>query len=259
MAVDEGWIVTAAARQIGRSGFEADDNFQFSPELWDELATGLPAEYQKALGASVSEQHARVLAEQARRSYEVDQKLGSMGLTGVGLRLGAAMLDPAAIGASVLTEGAAAPLIYGAKLSRAGRFLRGGAVAAGTNAAIEGYLVSQSPLQEWENIGYAAAAGFALGGLGGAMRRMPEDHQMMDEAARWVHHLDAEDMADNVVELPNNGSVGAARAIPLDIAKATPGEVIGDRFKDGRVLDGLVMAGILQGDGPDAYRIAEAG
>lgn len=231
LAVDDGWIATTAARQLGRSGFEADDNFQFSPELWDELAKGLPADYQKALGGSVSEAHARVLAEQTRRSFEVDQKLGAMGWGGMGLRFGAAMLDPVAIGVSVATEGVAAPFIYGAKVSKMGRFLRGGAVAAGANAGIEGYLVSQSPIQQWEGIGYAAAAGFALGGGISALRRTPEDYRLMEEAAKWARARDAEDMAENVA-LPNNGSVGAARATPLDEARATPGEIIGERFKD---------------------------
>ncbi|MFN3279581.1 MAG: hypothetical protein ACK41Y_14460 [Paracoccus hibiscisoli] len=261
MAVDEGWVTTTAARQLGRSGFEADDNFQFSPELWDELAKGLPVDYQKALGASVSEAHARVLADQTRKSFEIDQKLGNMGWGGMGLRLGAAMLDPVAIGVSIASEGAAAPFIYGAKIGKIGRFLRGGAAAAATNAGIEGYLISQSPLQQWEGIGYAAAAGFALGGGIAALRRTPEDAALMNESAKWVRARDADDMAENVV-LPNNGSVGAARATPLDTANLTPGEIIGDRFKDaplsalGRVR--YDMVGVLkQNDNPVIRQVAD--
>lgn len=264
MAVDEGWITTTAARQMGRSGFEADDNFQFSPELWDKLATGLPPEYQKALGAAVSEQHAVVLSEQTRKSYEIDQKLGSMGIGGMGLRLGAAMLDPVAIGISVATAGLGAPAVGAGQVSRMGRFLRAGAASGAVNAGIEGYLVSQSPLQQWESIGYAAAAGFALGGIGGALRRTPEDHALMDEAAKWVRHIDAEDMAQNTVALPNNGSAGTARVdgLPLHDPKLTPGEIIGDRFKDapmsalGRVR--YDMVGVLkQNDNPVIRQIGD--
>ena len=123
----------------------------------------------------------------------------------MGLRFGAAMLDPVAVGASVLTEGAAAPLVYGAKVGRMSRFIRGGAVAAWTNAAVESYLVSQDPTGDWGDIGYAAAAGFALGGISSQFGRIPEDSPLQAEAGKIAHQM------RNTTALTNNGSVGAAR------------------------------------------------
>lgn len=231
MAVDDGWITHTAARQIGRSGFDADDSFEFSPELWEKVTKGLPQDYHKAMGSAVSEEHALVIADQTRRSFEIDQRLGSMGLGGMALCFGAAMLDPVAIGASVATEGVAAPIIYAEKAGKLGRFLRAGASAAAVNVGIEGYLTANSPLQQWENIGYAAAAGFALGGGIGAFGRTYEDPQLMREAGNWVRHVDNNPVVND--GMANTGSVGAARVDgSLPDVKLTPGEIIGDRFAD---------------------------
>ncbi|MFN3711731.1 MAG: hypothetical protein ACK4S8_14380, partial [Alishewanella aestuarii] len=231
MAVDDGWITHTAARQIGRSGFEADDNFEFSPELWEKVTKGLPQEYHKAMGSAISEDHALVIADQTRRSFEIDQRLGSLGLGGMALRFGAAMLDPVAIGASIATEGVAAPVIYAEKVGKLGRFLRAGASSAAVNVGIEGYLTANSPLQQWENIGYAAAAGFALGGGIGAFGRTYEDTQLMREAGNWVRHVDNNPVVNDGGA--NTGSVGAARVDgTLPDVKLTPGEIIGDRFSD---------------------------
>ncbi|WP_299960349.1 hypothetical protein [uncultured Roseobacter sp.] len=213
LAVDEGWISTNVLQQLNREDFAPDRDFQFNEDLWEELTVDLPPVYQEALGDAVSEPHARAMAEEIRREFEIDQQLGGLGVTGAGLRIGAALLDPIAIAASVATEGVAAPVIYSAKVGKVARFLRAGAAAGAVNAGIEGYLESQNPLKEWENVGYAAAAGFVLGGALGAFGRTFEDRALTDAIHKVIDEVpEATPQAARGVA---DGSVGAAR-VPTD-------------------------------------------
>lgn len=214
LAIDEQWISSSVARQLGRAGFEEDPNFQYSEKLWSEVSEGLPDEYLSNFDAAVSEDHARVLADQTRRQYETSQKLDSLGWGGVGMRLSAALLDPVAAAASVATLGTASPFIYAEKAGRVGRALRAGTAAGAVNAGIEGYLTSQTPTQNWENVAYAALAGMALGGLGGAFGRTAEDAALAREAARL--RKTEPPPSGNPVPRDNSGSsVGAAQVNPL--------------------------------------------
>lgn len=208
-AVDEQWVATSVLRQMGKESFTPDPNFQFDDALWEQVSTGLPEDYQNAFAHATSRDHALAIAEETRKSFERDQKLGSMGWTGVGLQLGASILDPVAIAASALTEGMAAPMIYGAKATKISRFLRAGAVAGATNAGIDGYLISQDPVGKWDGIAYSAAAGFLLGGAVGAFRRTDMDVAMQAPLRGFIRELDAREGAG----MANDGSMGAARNI----------------------------------------------
>lgn len=219
MAVDQEWVSSAILRQMGKEEFKPDVNFTFSKELFDEVSEGLPAEYAEGLSGATSEAHARAIADTLRKELATNQKLGSLGWGGTGLRLGAAILDPAAIAISAASEGTAAPFIYGAKISRAGRALRAGAVAGTVNAGIDGYITSQSPVGQWEDVAFSAAAGFVLGGAIGAFRRMPED-EALDPLMRDIAN-------GNIVKGPADGSVGAAR-VPQDKFVEGPDQVIAD-------------------------------
>lgn len=207
MAIDEEWLGTNIARQMGRPEFAPDYDFQFTEELWSEVTEGLPAVYQEGLEDATSEAHARALAKELQRQSEVDQKLSSLGWGGTGLRIGAAILDPAALIVSAASEGAAAPFIYGAKVGKVGRFLRAGAAAGAVNAGIDGYLVSQDPTGQWEDIAFSAAAGFVLGGSLGAFRRMPEDDAMMDIVRTSLEDAEVDPAARGTAD----GSLSAAR------------------------------------------------
>lgn len=247
LAADDGWIGTTLLRQLGREEFTPDQDFQFSPELWDELTTDMPRDYQEAFGGATSEAHARAIAKEIQREMEVNQKLGSMGVTGAGLRIGAALLDPIAITASVASEGLLAPLIYTNKVSKVGRFLRGGAAAGAVNAGIEGYLTSQTATQDWENVAYAAAAGFVIGGAVGAFSRTVEDARLGQALQTFVKSAPALRQAPTPgVSMANDGSFGAAR-VPGPL---TPSQTVIAESKDapfsalGRVR--IDNAGILK-------------
>lgn len=221
MAIDEGQIGPTVMRMLNKEEFAPQDDFQYDQELWEEVTVGIPEVYQRGLDMAGSPAHARALGQELRNAYEQDVKLGNMGWTGVGLRFGAAIADPVAIGASLLTEGAAAPIIYAEKAGRLGRFLKAGTAAAAVNAGLEGYLVSQSPTKGLEDVAYAAAAGFVLGGSFGAFGKSYEAKAMGNEMAKI---LDAVEVA----ELPlsaraASGSVSAAADRTSNVGAAQVG------------------------------------
>lgn len=163
-AVEAEWMGSWALAQLGAEEFAPDTSFQYSPELWTELTEGLPEAYHDIFDDAVSEAHARALRTRADEMVATDQTLAQLGGWGTALRVGAAIFDPVAIGATVATEGLAAPLIYGQKISRAGRALRIGATAGGTNAAVEAYIASQDPTRGARDVLLAGATGLIVGG-----------------------------------------------------------------------------------------------
>jgi len=161
-SVEEDWMMSWALR--GREEFAPDPDFQLSTEDYNRITSGLPEDYHGFVEDSVSMAHLESLREEALRTYENDQKLAQLGWGGVGIRFGVALADPAAIGISIATEGVAAPLIWGNKLTRLQRAFRGGAAAATTNAIVESYIVSQNAVKDPYDILYSASAGFLIGG-----------------------------------------------------------------------------------------------
>jgi len=161
-SVEEDWMMSWALR--GREEFAPDPDFQLSTEDYNRITSGLPEDYHGFVEDSVSMAHLESLREESLRTYENDQKLAQLGWGGVGIRFGVALADPAAIGISIATEGVAAPLIWGNKLTRLQRAFRGGAAAATTNAIVESYIVSQNAVKDPYDILYSASAGFLIGG-----------------------------------------------------------------------------------------------
>jgi hypothetical protein len=205
-AVDEQWVATALMRQMGQESFAPVAGFQYDETLWDEVSKGLPEQYLPALEEAHSPDHARAIGDRTRASYERDSKLSQLGWAGVGMNLGAAILDPVAILATVATEGALGGVIYGAKATKLSRFLMAGTAAGAVNAGVDGYLASQDPVASWEGVAYSAAAGFLLGGTIGAFRKSPVDQEFGDTMKQIIKDTDAKEAA-----LANTGSVGAAR------------------------------------------------
>jgi hypothetical protein len=154
--------------QMGGEDFAPDADFRYSDETWAEVTEGLPEAYHSMFENAVSKQHAIAIRQRAQEMVETDRKLGELGGWGTALQIGAAVLDPIAIGASLLTEGAAAPYIFAAKASRLQRALRAGTTAAAINASVEGYIASQDPTRGWTDVLLAGATGLAVGGALGA-------------------------------------------------------------------------------------------
>lgn len=144
-----------------------DPDFRVSQEDQQRLTEGLPEEYHDFLDDAVNMRHLERLADRARKTYENEQTISALGWKGVAARFGVSFTDPAAWGISAFTEGVAAPAIWGNKLSRLGRAVRGATGAAASNAAIEAYLVNQSKVRDPYDVMYAAATGAVMGGTVG--------------------------------------------------------------------------------------------
>ncbi|MCL6286002.1 hypothetical protein M3P21_21025 [Ruegeria sp. 2012CJ41-6] len=212
MAANEEWIGLNVAEQMGRKEFTPDASFRLTDDMWKEVTDDLDPVYHSGLEAATSEAHLRALSAQMQHEQKVDRDLSGLGWGGTGLRVGAAILDPAAIVASVATEGAAAPLIYSAKIGRVGRALRAGAAAGAVNAGIDGYLATQDQTMGWDDVAISAAAGFVLGGAVGGLRgRTPEDKAM----AAAIQDAEGDNIARAFSGGTADGSVGAAR-VPQD-------------------------------------------
>jgi len=218
-SVQEDWMMSWALR--GREEFAPDPDFQLSIEERRKATSGLPEEYHGFVEDAYSMPQLESLREEAFRTYENDQKLAQLGWGGVGIRFGVALADPAALGLSIATEGVAAPLIWGNKLTRLQRAFRGGTAAATTNAMVESYIVSQNAVKDPYDILYSASAGFLIGGglsslgrtdtsdpINGAMANMAK---AADDAQR-VEAVDAVNsrvLGEGLGE-PFDRSVGAA-------------------------------------------------
>lgn len=149
--------------------FTPDPDFKLDKEQYDKLVEGIPEEYRDFLLDATSLAHAKALREQVLISMENEEILKQYGWSGVGLRVVATMVDPAAIGATIVTEGIAAPVIWGSKATRLARAFRGAFSGAVSTGAIEAYLVSQNAVKDPYDILYGVAGGLVLGGGVGAV------------------------------------------------------------------------------------------
>jgi hypothetical protein len=180
----------------GMPEYEPDYDFRLNDEQYAELTKDIPIEYHDFLEDSVSMKHAEALRERVLLSMDNEKKLSEYGWSGVGLRIVASILDPAAIGASVLTEGYLAPMIWGSKATRLARAVRGAAGGAVTNSAIEAYLVSQNAVKDPYDILYGFAGGLILGGSIGAAFGKNNDELFRDALVKIDKDTKAAQTAD---------------------------------------------------------------
>jgi len=148
----------------GLPDYEPDPDFRLTPENLAELTEGIPEDRRGFITEAVSLPHAQKLRERALASLKNQETLTKYGWGGVGLQVAAATLDVPAIAATIFTEGALAPVIWGGKATRLARTFRAAASSGASAAAIESYLVSQNAMKDPYDILYAAAGGFVLGG-----------------------------------------------------------------------------------------------
>lgn len=151
-------------------GYQFDTEFELGDERFNELTQGIPQDRWDIFEDAVSDDHAQRLRERTLKSIKDRENLAAYGWAGVGLELAAAVTDLPAIAATVATEGALGPAIWGAKASRLGRAFRSATVSAPTAAGIEAYLVAQNPNKDPYDILFATAGGALLGGAIGATK-----------------------------------------------------------------------------------------
>jgi len=183
-AISEEWAASWALTQMGQEDFMPDRNFQYSDDLYAKLTEGVPEEYASMLEEAVSEKHAYAIRGRIDEMLDTDKRLSDLGMTGAAVRVGAALADPIAIGASILTEGYAAPAIFGAKATRLGRSLRAGVAASAVNMGIEGAIAYNDPTRGTEDVLVAGIVGMGLGGALGAISRGTAVDRELAAAAR---------------------------------------------------------------------------
>ena len=173
----------------GLYDFEPDPDFKLTDENYDRFTKDIPQEYHDFLDDVVSEAHAEKLRERVLVSLKNEEKLARYGWGSIPLRLAASVIDPVAIGATVMTEGMAAPVIWGGKLTRMQRAFRVGLATSATSASIEAFLVSQNAIKDPYDILYAAGGGLILGtgadwvfGKKSAMRYQQAGAKIMKDA-----------------------------------------------------------------------------
>lgn len=142
-----------------------DPNFRIKD--WDAASEGINPEYHGALLGATSEGELQDKRNQILKEQKDRDTLSRMGNTGIGLALGAAILDPVGIALAATT----APLGASVKASRISNIFRGGLAAGSSNAALEGYLATQQETRDATDIAWAGLIGFGFGNVGGMLSK----------------------------------------------------------------------------------------
>jgi len=228
-AIQTEWLGAWALRAMEMPEFNPDPSFSLtnlSEAEQEEIFGGLSTEDIETFGSRFAEAtsfaHAKAIRRQLDELKQIEQRLAEAGAGGVAARIGAAILDPVAIGATALTEGAAAPVIWSARISRLQRAVRAGLLAGGVNAGIEGLIASQDPFRDLNDVAVAGAAGMVVGGTIGAIFGKSPGQIEMDRAI--AHH--AQQLADEItVEQGIEEGLGAtAGNVPRQVVTSVDDE-----------------------------------
>lgn len=207
-AIDQEWITSWLLKQANREELDPDPQFEdmiLTKEKLEQYTEGIHKDYWDSF--EVVQSHAAAL-RMRERILDVQRKeeiLNSHGIaTGITARLLAAVLDPSAWAVAIATDGIAAPAIIMNKANRLQRIIRGGLAAATTNAAIEGFLVSQNETLGTRELLIATAAGFILGGTLRGIRRTrisddadnTNEYMMNDAVEKFKRIKEAETVED---------------------------------------------------------------
>ncbi len=191
-AVEENWIMFNLPEE---STVDPDFTWENNPDLLKELTDGVPDELQDHILDAKSVEDARRRRQEIEETLENQATLSKMGWGGVGLQIGAAMVDPVAM---VTGSAAAAPVagktakaivsaraaraakrastakanqatqaLYGPvskQLSKLPKTADAAVTGAVGSAAPEAILVANKPQGSAEDLLFAAAGGAALGG-----------------------------------------------------------------------------------------------
>jgi hypothetical protein len=189
-----------------------DPNFQMTEEDLKGYLKDLDQErYAPWFQSATSAENALAIREAALANQERSVRLEQAGLKGAALTMTAALLDPVAIGAGLLTEGAGTALISGAKLSKASWLLYNTALGGASGAA---GVAATAPFVDGVD-GSSIASGAILGGvLGTAVGALSRNPAMFDEMVRFRDAVRDHNLASTglLAEGGGGGSVGAAAA-----------------------------------------------
>jgi hypothetical protein len=166
---NEDWAMANLFRWINGGEDPVDPDFVRTPEMYKDAHEnhGILFEHLDALDSVQSQAEWDSEVEHIKQEQQLTQDLAEYGWTGAGLRLATNFLDPAALGAGLLTGGIAyvGKAAQMANLARA--FAYGGLTAAEV-AALEVAVMSDKVTWGWED---SVASVLTAGVLGGAVGR----------------------------------------------------------------------------------------
>ena len=166
LAIQQEQMLPSILKSYSRPDLEPDYDFRLDDETFDKLSKDIDPEYWDEFANSTSLGQAYQTRERILKSQEANQKLSTLGFTGTALRIGSAILDPAALVADAVTFGIARPFIYAKKAFRYSKYIRGGLVGSGQASLITAPVILNDPTRDIEEIGYAALmGGIITGGL----------------------------------------------------------------------------------------------
>ena len=130
LAIQQEQMLPSILKSYSRTDLEPDYDFRLDDQTFDKLSKDIDPEYWDEFANSTSLGQAYQTRERILKSQEANQKLSTLGFTGTALRIGSAILDPAALVADAVTFGIARPFIYAKKAFRYSKYIRGGLVGS---------------------------------------------------------------------------------------------------------------------------------
>lgn len=222
IASQQEWIPRLIASQ---QSFTPNPDYEWTEEKLRSYTEGLPEDAIDYIAQAQSDEEAEYLAKRYREDAQREQELAKLGWTGVGLRVGAAMTDPAAWGigvaASALTGPGGLLATAASRTSRAARIISGGVAGATGNVAVEAAIGANKPVWDEMNLLYAAGIGFGLGGGLSAISRNPSTQAEADGLAMAGRGLkrSVEEEIRNITSLKpiedDAGAMRLSREVPL--------------------------------------------
>ena len=162
LAIESEWIIPSVFKTLNQPELEPDYDYRIDDETLDDLTKDLDEEYWEEFANASSKANAYQIKERMLKSQEANRKLSTLGMTGTSLRVGAAILDPAALIADAVTFGAARPFIFARGISRTSKYIRSGMVGAGQAGLLTTPVVAADPTRDIDDIGYAMLMGGAI-------------------------------------------------------------------------------------------------
>lgn len=215
-AVSSEWITSSLLGDTpAKAAATPDPNWRWEPEAFKEATKDVPKEYWASLSEAHSAGHAQWLQDRIREKIDVQKRLDEMGWTGTGLRTAAALLDPAALGLAIATEGVAASVLIPAKASALAR-ISGRALSAGLAGGAVVAAKDATDLEERHASEYlwGIGLGLGLGGTIGALtgRKAPDLASSLIGSGERLQR----DASGILGQVPDAGSAGARRLAPKD-------------------------------------------
>lgn len=191
-AMTSEFITDWLARRIALEEMnEYGSGFNPTEEQRKQLFEGIPEDLWGEFERTTSMNQAWALRDQLLTVEQARERLDSLGLTGVALRIGAQIIDPAALAAEVTTGGLAGPAFLAGKGTRLSRLARGGLVAAAPEVAIESTRAALDPQNDATDVLYAGLFAFAAGGSLNAV--------IGPKADRAMRRIEARDVLDHAM------------------------------------------------------------